>query len=96
MSCTEPALCNACTWGWRILSFICASAAFTQWICGHLSVKQNMMGLALKPHLLVFQKNTLKYLKFSTLCLEPASWSRVAENFDFYLAAAKAEVRSWQ
>lgn len=61
--------------------FICMSAAFMQWICGHLSVKQNTLAPVLKPHLLVFKKNTLKYLNFSILCLDPASWSRVSEEF---------------
>lgn len=40
------------------------------------------------------KQTTLKYLIFSTLCLDPASWSTVSEDFDFYLAAAKAKMQS--
>lgn len=39
---------------------------------------------------------TLKYLNFSMLCLDPASWGTVSEDFDFYLAAAKAKMQSGQ
>jgi len=43
-----------------------------------------------------FKKNALKYLNFSTLCLDPASCSTVSEDFDLYLAAAKAKMQSGQ